>query len=205
MKSKTIIMINLLTILLFQPVMAATLTFDELSIGQVLTNTCYQGICFGSDFLWATKADYFGSNMAVSSGPNSFWMGSFIARFPVLAGYVEIGAGDEGGDKDSFTIEIYDSADRLLGSASSGQFGGNKYEYGKFFADYATLGIDGQNIAYAKFIPTSASGYGIFWDDLTYTPQSAVSEPLSLVMLGIGLIGIAGVGRMPRICRTARM
>lgn len=195
MKIKTITMICLLALFLAHPVMAETLTFDDLSVGQVLTGTCYREVCFETYYLWATKTSSFTSNLAVSSGPGSLWMAPFIARFPVLAGYVEIGGGDAGGDKDSFTIEIYDYAGQLIGSASSGEFGGNTSEYGKDFGDYFTLGINGQNIAYAKFIPTSAGGYGIYWDNLIYVPQSAVSEPISLLMLGIGLIGIAGAGR----------
>lgn len=55
------------------------------------------------------------------------------------------------------------------------------------FANLNTLG--GHNRSYLPGVGSDPVGSETYWDDLSYT-QTTISEPSTLVLLGIGLVGL---------------
>jgi hypothetical protein len=175
---------------------AVVLNFDDLAGGTDLKNTFYQGVYFTTS---ATQVRVYVDNESgggasslhnsISTTAVEYWMGTIKVVFPVLANYVKVTGGDQGGDVDSFTLALYDSSDSLITSANTGVFGGNPSSTNGYYGDVASLELSANNIAYALLTPTSPSGLGITFDDLTYTP---VPLPGTLLLLGSGLLGLGG-------------
>jgi hypothetical protein len=180
-----------------------TLNFDDLAGGTDLLNTTYNGVFFTSPSAQPIVV-YVGNNFGAGSssplnsivtGPSG--MGTLKVVFPYPVHLVGITGGDAGGDTDSFHVEYYTSSDLIYASFDTGVFGGNALKsdgtYGDSLPVLTTVG--GDVIAYVLFIPTSASGLGISWDDLQFEGTAPVPEPSTMLLLGSGLAGLVGYGR----------
>lgn len=180
---------------------AEVLNFDDLAGDYVLNNQFYKGVLFtaaGTLKVYVGNQDEAGySSPHNSIGPtqDTSYSGPFTAKFPTLVNFVQITGGDQGYDFDKFKIEVYDSNHVVISSAETPVFGGNPPTNDGSYGDYYTLSISGLNIAYAKFIPESPSGYGVSWDDLKFGSQQVVPEPATMLLLGSGLVGLAAYGR----------
>jgi hypothetical protein len=177
---------------------AVVLNFDDLTPGTDLKGTYYQGVYFtaphaASIFVYADNQEGLGCSSlhnSISTTQSEIYMGGIKVVFPVPVSYVKVTAGDAGADEDSFALFVYDAADNLLNSASAGIFGGNALNYtNEYYVDEASLELTANNIAWAWMIPTSPSGLGLSFDDLTYIP---VPLPGTLLLVSSGLLTLAG-------------
>ncbi|WP_300463819.1 PEP-CTERM sorting domain-containing protein [Desulfobacula sp.] len=132
-------------------------------------------------------------------------LGLIRVDFDAPVNYVQITGGDDGGDDDSFYLEVYNSSNSLLGKAETGTFGGNPTPPNVTpYVDVATLNLSFPGIAYAIFKGTSSpTPGGVSFDNLIFEyddgsgpgPGSDVPEPATMFLFGIGLLGLAGVSR----------
>lgn len=108
---------------------------------------------------------------------------------------VSIRGFDGGGDTDTALLQAFDSSDTLLDSAT----------LSSIFANPGfTLSVMSSNIAYVEFEVTSVTNgvdpgpKGLFWDDLCVgecIEPTPTPEPATILLLGVGLVGLAGIGR----------
>ncbi len=102
---------------------------------------------------------------------------------PAVTDLVSFTIGDSGGDLDIFQIRAYDLANTLI--ATNDVSGISRFP--------VTISVSGVNRIEVDF--TGEFGYSL--DDLAFNApnNSAVPEPTTMLLLGSGLIGLAGYGR----------
>lgn len=110
-------------------------------------------------------------------------LGDIYFSFLGVTDSVSFTVGDSGGDTDIFDIRAYDAVDALVFN--------NHYEN----ADRFTIAFGGFNIARVEVDFTGSYGYSL--DDLTFNIVG-VPEPATMLLLGFGIIGLAGLRRKLR-------
>jgi hypothetical protein len=177
------------TALAFGPV---TLNFDDLTPEANIINTTYNGVFFTSpnaSTITVFSGNTYGAGSSslsnsVSADRGTIAMGTMKAVFPSPVSYVGITGGDNGGDLDSYRVELYNSLNVVVASINTPVFGGNPGRTDGLYDDSYTVNLfSGSAAAYALFIPTSASGAGVTWDDLRY---ELVPEPSAFGLAGLG-------------------
>ena len=124
------------------------------------------------------------------SAPNSVSSPSgttnpLVGTFDQAVNFVSLWAGDGGGpDSDSWQLQLFDAqvGGNLLASLNSGIWIGNPY---------TNLSYSASNIWRFEANWTGPE-YGIAYDDLEF---NAVPEPATMLLLGTGLVGVAGAAR----------
>ena len=183
---------------------AAVLDFDALAPGTVLNGVTLQGVTFSSSTggTITVRADnYYGGGWSsahnwILANTNTFAMDAVDMAFAAPVTSLSVTGGDQGGDTDSFLLQVYDSSNALLGSASTGIFGGNPLTSDGSMGDKATLSLSGLGAIYsARVQATSPSGLGVGFDDIT---TSAVPEPGTLALMCLGATGMVASLRRRR-------
>ena len=94
-------------------------------------------------------------------------------------------------------MEIFNSAWTSLGMVDTGVFSGPDpvRPLVTTFGDYRTLEINSVNND-IKYMKLTQVIWGDAWDDLEFkSGEAPIPEPATMLLLGSGLIGLAGYGR----------
>ena len=175
---------------------AAVLDFDALTPGTVLNGATLQGVTFSSSTggtITVQADNYYGGGYSsahnwILANTSSVAMDAVDMAFAVPVTSISVTGGDQGGDTDSFVLQVYDATSALLGSASTGVFGGNTLTTDGSMGDKATLSLSGLGAIYsARVQATSASNAGVVFDDIT---TDVVPEPGTLTLLCLGATGM---------------
>lgn len=110
-----------------------------------------------------------------------------VGEFDELQGYVSLWAGDGGIDVERWSLEAFDANWGSLGVVFSDEWDGSPY---------TQLRIDAVGIKYFK-VCWLGNECGIGFDDLEFGP--AIPEPGTLMMLGAGMLSLAGLAGRRRI------
>jgi pimeloyl-ACP methyl ester carboxylesterase len=204
-KILTVLSVLLLTFSLAGVAGATVLNFDDVPTGTSWVDlpAFYGGFNWGDDFevtsLAFYKADYANSSKTFPSSPNamynSAWEGSVTNPGPFIvtsaAKFDFIGA--------SFSSWAYKNAFWTVYGAPKVTIQG--YSDGSLVGTYiAVLTADFQwfdvnLLGVDKLIFVQDSGKYWLMDDFTYAGGAPVPEPATMLLLGSGLIGLAGFGR----------
>ncbi len=178
-------------------------------IDMVPVDSSYRGdgpITFGSGVTWtATYGDaVFGYDSGYGFGGNGYWNGlvmaglnsasgsmtfSFENPVDAVGGFLNYAVPDVG----TAIIGIYDELDNLIEETMLSFFTGGGLNSGYFFG----FDLDSPLISYFK-LSNAYIGIAHLTIGGQGDPTSIVPEPSTLLMLSLGLIGLAGVRRRRR-------
>lgn len=169
---------------------AVTIDFESFAAG-----TTVSGAGVFDDFVLSAGAD---SVITAAANPGPDFTGTMAAqgspfthRSPFRVDFLISGVdsfsvvmGDYNADADNLFVRAYDSANNLLDeelfALASSVYGG------------PTMSVSGTNIAYVLFGSTGTYLNSVYFDNVSY---NSVPEPATLLLFGLGLVGLAGLRR----------
>lgn len=177
------------------PAAAATVTFEDLGIQSWFATPTYdryasQGVVFSSSTTYQTYDHWFSTSGAGNYSLGSAGWGNISGTFTTAVNSLSLWVGDEGNDFDRATLNVYDSTNHLLASASGSG------------TSWFTLSVlTTANIARFEIIEQGR----IAIDNLSFSKVSTggnnantgnnVPEPGTLALAGLAMVGAALVRR----------
>ena len=156
---------------------AVTIDFEELSYGQDVAYDLYEsdGIIFDSAIDWEI---YSSTSYPKALLNNTNWAGDLIASFTFLVSEVSVLMGDNGGDFDTGTLKAYDICGTEIAS-----YAGSGYSW-------FTVSVEENTIASFRIFATG----NVVYDEIIFEADP-IPEPATMLLLGSGLVGLAGFRR----------
>jgi hypothetical protein len=182
--------------------LSALINFDGLTVGTVIDGTNLGGVTINTLGGGQTVVvDDFGvgyrsaPNSITNFGPSSSFDDflttyDMVFVFDAVVNFVSFTGGDVGGDFDQFSVDLYDSSNNLLLTFTTPTFGGNSIDP-QVMVDFYTFQASLEGIK--RMVVRDAINAGIGIDDLEF--RASVPEPATMLLLGVGLLGIAGFSR----------
>jgi len=159
------------------PVFGTWVNFDDQPTGNPVNPTQYVGVGVANISDANNQLYYFPSTQSlpnyVGTGPNTGWSMDTTITLALPTNQIGIGIAGPG----TVTLTAYDSSGAVV-EGSTFAFGSNEYWY---FTE-GTYDIQSLRIQ---------SGF-IAIDDLQFNPGTSTPEPGSLMLLGSGVVGLAG-------------
>jgi len=129
--------------------------------------------------------------------------GPFVVGFSQPVDSVSIDMGDYGGDTDTLTLEALEVGTLAVIGVASGTLPpiGNLFTFSTL-----TVTAPGRILA-VRFNGSGSSPNSVFYDNLRVTfntqQQQPIPEPMTMLLLGTGLVGIAAKVRKRRLARKS--